>query len=78
MKLDVLVFAAHPDDAELNIGGTICALIKQNLKVGVIDLTKGEMGTRGTVETRKKEAHNASVALGLHYRKKFRSWRFKT
>ncbi|HAH52500.1 MAG TPA: bacillithiol biosynthesis deacetylase BshB1 [Balneola sp.] len=69
MKLDVLVFAAHPDDAELNIGGTICALIKQNLKVGVIDLTKGEMGTRGTVETRKKEAHNASVALGLHYRK---------
>ena len=69
MKLDVLVFAAHPDDAELNIGGTICALIKQNLKVGVIDLTQGEMGTRGTIETRKKEAENASIALGLHYRK---------
>jgi bacillithiol biosynthesis deacetylase BshB1 len=69
MKLDILVFAAHPDDAELNIGGTICALIKQGLKVGIIDLTEGEMGTRGTVETRKEEAENASKALGIHYRK---------
>lgn len=46
MKLDVLVFAAHPDDAELNAGGTIAALVTQGKKVGIIDLTKGEMGTR--------------------------------
>lgn len=68
MKLDVLVFAAHPDDAELNIGGTICALTDQGKKVGVIDLTQGEMGTRGTIETRKKEAELASEVLGLSYR----------
>ena len=68
MKLDVLVFAAHPDDAELNIGGTICALTGQGKKVGVIDLTQGEMGTRGTTETRKKEAELASGILGLSYR----------
>lgn len=68
MKLDVLVFAAHPDDAELNIGGTICSLVKQGNKVGVIDLTQGEMGTRGTVESRKKEADNASSIMNLSYR----------
>lgn len=68
MKLDVLVFAAHPDDAELNIGGTVCSLTKQGKKVGVIDLTQGEMGTRGTPETRKKEAELASGILGLSYR----------
>ncbi|MEP1304723.1 MAG: PIG-L family deacetylase, partial [Balneola sp.] len=54
MKLDVLIFAAHPDDAELNLGGTICSLTKQGKKVGIIDLTRGEMGTRGNTETRKK------------------------
>ncbi|MFY0684417.1 MAG: bacillithiol biosynthesis deacetylase BshB1 [Balneola sp.] len=68
MKLDVLVFAAHPDDAELNIGGTICSLVKQGKKVGVIDLTQGEMGTRGTIESRKKEADNASSIMNLSYR----------
>jgi len=68
MKLDVLVFAAHPDDAELNIGGTICSLTKQGKKVGVIDLTQGEMGTRGTPETRKKEADNATSIMKLSYR----------
>lgn len=68
MKLDVLVFAAHPDDAELNCGGTIAALVAQGKKVGVLDLTQGEMGTRGTTETRKTEAEHASEILGLSYR----------
>lgn len=68
MKLDVLIFAAHPDDAELNIGGTICSLTKQGKKVGVIDLTQGEMGTRGTIESRKKEAEKATAVMKLSYR----------
>ncbi len=69
MKLDVLVFAAHPDDAELNLGGTICKLVLQGKKVGVLDLTKGELGTRGTAETRAKEVYNASEIMGIQYRK---------
>ena len=68
MKLDVLVFAAHPDDAELNIGGTICSLTNQGKKVGVIDLTQGEMGTRGTKETRRKETEKATSIMNLTYR----------
>jgi len=68
MKLDVLVFAAHPDDAELNAGGTIASLVKDGKRVGIIDLTKGEMGTRGTIETRQLEVDKASEILGIHYR----------
>lgn len=68
MTLDVLVFASHPDDAELNCGGTIAALIADNKKVGVIDLTKGEMGTRGNAKTRAMEVEEASKILGLSYR----------
>lgn len=68
MKLDILVFAAHPDDAELNCGGTIAALVNQGKSVGIIDLTQGEMGTRGTIETRKFEAEHASIVLGVSYR----------
>lgn len=68
MKIDVLVFAAHPDDAELNLGGTICALVNQGKKVGVVDLTRGEMGTRGTTESRKAEAQKASEIMGIEYR----------
>lgn len=68
MNVDVLVFAAHPDDAELNCGGTIATLIAQGKSVGVIDLTQGEMGTRGTIETREKEAEDASKILGLSFR----------
>ena len=68
MKLDVLVFAAHPDDAELNIGGTICSLTDQGKKVGVIDLTRGEMGTRGTQESRRMEAEKATSIMNLSYR----------
>ena len=68
MKLDVLVFAAHPDDAELGCGGTIASLVKQGKKIGIVDLTRGEMGTRGTAETRMLEAEKASEILGLVYR----------
>ncbi len=63
MNLDVLIFAAHPDDAELSMGGTIAKLSKSNLKVGIIDLTQGELGTRGSIEIRQKEAFQAAIAL---------------
>ncbi|KOY87136.1 bacillithiol biosynthesis deacetylase BshB1 [bacterium 336/3] len=68
MKLDILVFAAHPDDAELSCSGTIASHLAQGKKVGVIDLTQGELGTRGTPETRKKEAELASQIMGLTIR----------
>jgi N-acetylglucosamine malate deacetylase 1 len=63
MTLDIIVFASHPDDAEITMGGTIAKLTHNNLTVGIIDLTKGELSTRGTVETRQKEAEQASVIL---------------
>ena len=63
MNLDVLVFAAHPDDAELSMGGTIAKLTSNNLKVGMIDITEGELGTRGSAETRQKEAFQAAIIL---------------
>lgn len=68
MNLDVLVFAAHPDDAELSMGGTIAKLAKNNHKVGIIDLTRGELGTRGTVEIRQKEAFLAAGILKVSLR----------
>tara|TARA_R110000868_G_scaffold37111_10_gene131528 strand:+ start:9611 stop:10327 length:717 start_codon:yes stop_codon:yes gene_type:complete len=68
MNVDILVFAAHPDDAELNCGGTIAKLVAQGKSVGIVDLTQGEMGTRGTIETRKLEAEKASEILGVSYR----------
>lgn len=68
MKLDVLVFAAHPDDAELSCSGTILSLIAQGKKVGIIDFTRGEMGTRGTPEIRDAEAAAAGKILGLSIR----------
>jgi bacillithiol biosynthesis deacetylase BshB1 len=68
MNLDVLVFAAHPDDAELSMGGTIAKMTKNNFKVGIIDLTKGELGTRGTVEIRQKEAFLAAGVLKVSLR----------
>lgn len=63
MTLDVLVFAAHPDDAELAMGGTIARFANDGFSVGVVDLTRGEMGTRGSAETRKKEALEAAKIL---------------
>lgn len=64
-KLDILVFAAHPDDAELGCSGTIAAQIAQGNKVGIVDFTQGEMGTRGTPELRLQEAEDAAKILGL-------------
>lgn len=68
MKLDILVFAVHPDDAELGCSGTLIKHIKQGKKVGIVDLTKGELGTRGTAETRASEAANSAKIMGLHVR----------
>lgn len=68
MKLDVLVFGAHPDDAELGAGATIAKEISKGKKVGIIDLTRGELGTRGTAEIRDKEADRAAKILGVSVR----------
>lgn len=68
MKLDILAFGAHPDDIELGCSGTILKHLKNGLKIGVIDLTKGELGTRGTVETRNKETIQATNVLGIDLR----------
>lgn len=68
MKLDILVFAAHPDDSELACSGTILAEIARGKKVGVVDFTRGEMGTRGTPETRDREAKDSAKLLGLSLR----------
>ncbi|MEX1062144.1 MAG: bacillithiol biosynthesis deacetylase BshB1 [Balneolaceae bacterium] len=68
METDILVFGAHPDDTELCCGGTIAKLVRQGRNIGVVDLTRGEMGTRGTPETRMKEAELAAGILGLSSR----------
>ena len=68
MKLDVLVVAAHPDDAEISMGGTILRLIQAGALVGIVDLTQGEMGTRGTGETRTEETAKAGQVMGIHAR----------
>ena len=68
MKLDVLVFGAHPDDVELGCGGTVIKEIKAGKKVGVIDLTRGELGTRGTADTRTAETELASEIMGVTIR----------
>jgi len=68
MKLDILAIGAHPDDVELGCGGTLFKEIKSGKKVGILDLTRGELGTRGTPETRDEESDNASKILGVHIR----------
>ncbi len=68
MKLDILVIAVHPDDAELCCSGTILKHIASGKKVGIVDLTRGELGTRGTAETRDEEAAESARILGLHVR----------
>ncbi|MCC6515764.1 MAG: bacillithiol biosynthesis deacetylase BshB1, partial [Chitinophagales bacterium] len=68
MKLDILVFAAHPDDVELSCSGTVLKHIQLGYKVGIIDLTQGELGSRGTAEIRAIESKNASQILGIHHR----------
>ncbi|PWK19618.1 bacillithiol biosynthesis deacetylase BshB1 [Xanthomarina spongicola] len=68
MKLDILAFGAHPDDVELGCGATLAKEIASGKKVGIIDLTRGELGTRGTAETRDEEAEAASKILGASIR----------
>lgn len=68
MKLDILAFAAHPDDIELSCSGTLMKHIAAGKKVGIVDLTQGELGSRGTIETRYAEAEAASSIMGIHVR----------
>ena len=68
MKLDILVLAAHPDDAELACSGTILSHIAQGYKVGIVDLTRGELGTRGSAEIRDQEAASSAKVMGLSAR----------
>lgn len=68
MKLDILAFGAHPDDVELSCSGTLAVEINNNKSVGIIDLTRGEMGTRGSAETRDEESRNAAEILGVSVR----------
>ncbi|MDE0536775.1 bacillithiol biosynthesis deacetylase BshB1 [Tenacibaculum sp. L6] len=68
MKLDILAFGAHPDDVELGCAATIAKEISLGKKVGIVDLTRGELGTRGSAELRDKEAANAAEILGVSVR----------
>ena len=68
MKLDILAFGAHPDDVELGCGGTLAKLSAEGKKIGVIDLTQGELGTRGTPQLRLQEAKKAVEILGIQLR----------
>jgi bacillithiol biosynthesis deacetylase BshB1 len=68
MACDLLVFAPHPDDAEIHCGATIAAQVRQGARVIVVDATRGEMGSRGTVAERDAEAEAAAAVLGVHER----------
>ena len=68
MTLDLLAIAAHPDDIELTCGGTLLKMSQRGYKTGILDLTAGEMGTRGTPEIRAKEAAKAAKLLGIKWR----------
>ena len=68
MKIDILAIGAHPDDVELGCSGTIAKEIANNKKVGILDLTKGELGTRGSAKIREKEANDAAKILNVAFR----------
>jgi len=68
MKLDILAFGAHPDDVELGCGATLAKEISLGKKVGIVDLTRGELGTRGSAELRDKEAQKSAEILGVEVR----------
>jgi bacillithiol biosynthesis deacetylase BshB1 len=68
MKLDILAFGAHPDDVELGAGGTVAKEVAAGKKVAIVDLTRGEMGSRGSAELRDAEATASSKILGLEFR----------
>ena len=65
MRVDVLAIGAHPDDVEIGIGGLVRKLVDQGYQVGILDLTRGELGTRGSVEERRVEARQAGEILGV-------------
>jgi N-acetylglucosamine malate deacetylase 1 len=67
-KLDILAFAAHPDDVELSCSGTLIRHIEAGKRVGIVDLTEGELGSRGNAALRREEAAAASQVMGIHYR----------
>jgi bacillithiol biosynthesis deacetylase BshB1 len=71
-QLDILAFGAHPDDVELGCGGTIAKQVNLGSKIGIVDLTRGELGTRGTAEIRDKEAALAAQILGVEFRHNMR------
>jgi len=68
MKIDILAIGIHPDDVELSCSGTIAKHIALGKKVGILDLTRGELGTRGNAELRSKEANEAAIILGVSFR----------
>ncbi|MDP9229105.1 MAG: bacillithiol biosynthesis deacetylase BshB1 [Bacteroidota bacterium] len=68
MKLDILAIGVHPDDVELGCSGTLINELKLGKQVGILDLTQGELGTRGTIETRYEESSNAASIIGVHVR----------
>jgi bacillithiol biosynthesis deacetylase BshB1 len=68
LPVDVLAFSPHPDDVELGCGGTLAALSRHGRGVGIVDLTRGEMATRGTPEVRAREAAEAARLLGARFR----------
>ena len=72
MKLDIRAFGAHPDDVELSAAGTLLHYAAQGKTIGVVDLTEGELGTRGSVETRYEEAEVAAKLMGLAVRTNLR------
>lgn len=72
MKLDILAFGAHPDDVELGCGATLAKEISTGKKIGIVDLTRGELGTRGSAEIRDKEAAKAAEILGVSVRENLR------
>ena len=70
MKLDILAIGVHPDDVELGCSGTLINEKRNGKITGIVDLTQGELGTRGTVESRYTEAANAAAIMGVHVREK--------
>jgi len=67
-EVDILAFAAHPDDVELSSSGTLMKHIDAGMRVGIVDLTQGELGSRGSIELRHKEAEVSSKIMGVHHR----------
>ena len=64
-KLDILAFGAHPDDVEISAGGSIIRSVEQGKQVGIVDLTRGELGSRGNADLRDIESKNSSKVLGI-------------